>query len=137
MYTCELGAGAFRNGEPLTISPSPRNMSEMAGSLGSYMRRNTDLPDRLARVTSTRCIAVDYCALVNNDIHFAHYRGVRAWDHAPGWLLHAEAGGYNQCLDDTEYLAGKPGEGGILLATDREAWEALRGPIEKALETFK
>lgn len=137
MYTCQLGAGAFRNGERLTISPAPRDLADMEGSLGGYLRRKTDLPDRFARVTSTRCIAVDYCALVNGDVHFAHYRGVRAWDHAPGWLLHAEAGGYNQCLDDTEYLAGKPGEGGILLATDREAWEKLCAPIENALASFK
>jgi fructose-1,6-bisphosphatase/inositol monophosphatase family enzyme len=137
MFTCELGAGAYRNGERLSILSSPRELSKMEGSLGGYLRRNTDLPDRLARVTSTRCIAVDYCALVTGDIHFAHYRGVRVWDHAPGWLLHTEAGGYNQCLDDTEYLAGKPGEGGILLATDREAWEVLRDPLEKALATFK
>ena len=137
MYVCELGAGAFRNGTRLTISAAPRDLGDMAGSLGGYLRRKTDLADKFARVTSTRCIAVDYCALVNNDVHFAHYRGVRAWDHAPGWLMHAEAGGYNRCLDDTEYLAGKPGEGGILLATDREVWEALRGPIETALATFK
>ena len=109
----------------------------MEGSLGGYLRRKTDLSNNFARVTSTHCIAVDYCALVTGKIHFAHYRGVRAWDHAAGWLLHSEAGGYNQCLDDTEYLAGKPGEGGILLTTDREAWEALRGPIENALEAFK
>ena len=137
MYVCELGAGAFLNGERLMISPSPRALADMEGSLGGYLRRKTDLPAKFARVTSTHCIAVDYCALVTGEVHFAHYRGVRAWDHAPGWLLHAEAGGYNQCLDDTEYLAGKPGEGGILLATDREAWEVLRDPIEKALEVFK
>lgn len=136
MYVCENGAGAFRDGERLRIKASPRRMADMEGSLGGYMRKNTDLPDRLARVTSTHCIAVDYCALVNSDIHFAHYRGVRAWDHAPGWLLHTEAGGYSRCLDGTEYLAGKPGEGGILLATDREAWEHLQGPIEQAIASF-
>ena len=136
MYVCENGAGAFRDGERLHIKASPRRMADMEGSLGGYMRKNTDLPDRLARVTSTRCIAVDYCALVNSDIHFAHYRGVRAWDHAPGWLLHTEAGGYSRCLDGTGYLAGKPGEGGILLATDREAWEHLQGPIKQAIASF-
>jgi fructose-1,6-bisphosphatase/inositol monophosphatase family enzyme len=137
MYVCEKGAGAFRNGERLTIAASPREMRNMEGSLGGYMRKHTDLPDRVARVTSTRCIAVDYCALVNNDIHFAHYRGVRAWDHAPGWLLHTEAGGFNRCLDGSDYLAGKPGEGGILLATDEEAWETLQHPIVEAIASFK
>lgn len=136
MYICEAGAGAFRNGRRLKIEASPRAMSDMEGSFGGYVRRHTDLPDQVARVTSTRCIAVDYCALVNNDIHFAHYRGVRAWDHAPGWLLHTEAGGYNRCLDGTAYLAGKPGEGGILLATDAEAWDVLQTPIVDAIADF-
>jgi fructose-1,6-bisphosphatase/inositol monophosphatase family enzyme len=136
MYVSECGAGAFRNGDRLKIDPAPRNLSDMAGSLGGYLRRKTDLPEKFSRITSTRCIAVDYCALVNGDVHFAHYRGARAWDHAPGWLMHSEAGGYNRCLDDTPYLAGKPGEGGILLTTDREAWEALREPIEIALSDF-
>jgi fructose-1,6-bisphosphatase/inositol monophosphatase family enzyme len=130
MYVCEKGAGAFRNGERLRIDPSPRDMAQMEGSLGGYMRKHTDLPDQVARVTSTRCIAVDYCALVNNDIHFA-------WDHAPGWLLHTEAGGFSQCLDGTPYLAGKPGEGGILLATDAEAWDVLQNPIQDAIASFK
>ena len=136
MYVSERGAGAFRNGDRLRIDPAPRDLSDMAGSLGGYLRRKTDLPEKFSRVTSTRCIAVDYCALVNGDVHFAHYRGARAWDHAPGWLMHSEAGGYNRCLDDTPYLAGKPGEGGILLTTDREAWEALREPIGIALGNF-
>tara|TARA_Y100001970_G_scaffold294090_1_gene446696 strand:- start:1776 stop:2588 length:813 start_codon:yes stop_codon:yes gene_type:complete len=137
IYTCELGAGSFLNGERLEISPSPRLLADMEGSLGGYLRRKTDLPSNFSRVTSTHCIAVDYCALVIGEIHFAHYRGVRAWDHAAGWLLHSEAGGYNRCLDDSEYLAGKPGQGGILLATDREAWEMLRDPIQNALRAFK
>ena len=137
MYTCELGAGAFRNDERLKVLSSPPDLADFEGSLGGHLRRKTGLPDQLARVTSTRCIAVDYCAMVNNDIHFAHYWGVRVWDHAPGWLLHSEAGGYNRCLDDTQYFAGKPGEGGILYATDRDAWEKLRDPIKKALTSFK
>lgn len=136
MYVCELDAGAFCNGDRLKVEASPRSLAEMEGSLGGYLRRKTDLPARFARVTATRCIAVDYCALATGEIHFAHYRGVRVWDHAPGWLLHSEAGGYSRCLDDTVYLAGKPGAGGILLATDREAWELLRDPIQTAITSL-
>ena len=61
----------------------------------------------------------------------------RAWDHAPGWLLHTEAGGYSRCLDGTRYLVGKPGETGILLATDPEAWDVLQAPIQNAIANFK
>ena len=48
MYTCELGAGAFRNGEPLKYHRHRVTWPRWWGSLGSYMRRNTDLPKRVA-----------------------------------------------------------------------------------------
>ena len=115
------GCRHFINGERLKITPSPRIWLIWWG-LWVAMRRNTDLPKLLARVTATRCIAVDYCALVDNNIDFAHYHGARAWDHAPGWLMHSEADSYNQCIDDI-ISRRQAGRIGILLATDREAWE--------------
>ena len=39
--------------------------------------------------------------------------------------------------NDTIYLAGLPGEGGLLLASDRETWEMLRKPIKEALDTLR
>lgn len=136
MYVAQTGAGAFRNGERLRVAAAPRLLADMEGSLSGRIRRETDLPTRLARVTATRCIAVDYCALAAGDIHFAHYRGLRAWDHAPGFLLHSEAGGFSRCLDGRSYRIGLPGEGGLLLTPDEAAWETLRGPIEAAMATF-
>ena len=32
---------------------------------------------------------------------------------------------------------GKPGETGILLATDPEAWDVLQAPIQDAIANFK
>ena len=94
------------------------------------------MPDRFGRVTATRCIAVDYCALATGAIHFAHYRGTRVWDHAPGFLLHMEAGGYSASLDGTPYRIGLPGEGGLLLTADEATWRSLRGPIADALDVL-
>ena len=136
MFVAQKGAGAFRNGERLRVSAGPGSLAEMTGSLGGRIRRQTDLPKRFDRVTSTQCIAVDYCALAENNIHFAHYRGMRAWDHAPGFLLHAEAGGYSNCLDGAPYKIGLPGEGGLLLTADADMWKMLRGPIEEAIASF-
>lgn len=133
MYVAHKGAGAFRNGDRLHVATAPADHADMVGSLGGRMRRETDLPGRFARVTATRCIAVDYCALAEGHIHFAHYRGMRAWDHAPGFLLHGEAGGFSRCLDGAPYRIGLPGEGGLLLTTDEATWNSLRPPIDEAL----
>jgi fructose-1,6-bisphosphatase/inositol monophosphatase family enzyme len=45
--------------------------------------------------------------------------------HAPGWLLHREAGGYSARLDGSDYRPTVTG-GGLICAPDRESWEALR-----------
>lgn len=136
MYVAQKGAGAYRNRERLSVSPAPADHGRLEGSLGGRIRRETDLPERFGRVTATRCIAVDYCSLATGKIHFAHYRGTRVWDHAPGFLLHMEAGGFSRCLDGTDYLLGLPGEGGLLLTADEPTWESLRGPIGDALTTL-
>jgi fructose-1,6-bisphosphatase/inositol monophosphatase family enzyme len=136
MYVAEHGAGAFRNGERLRVGSAPTELAALEGSLGGRIRRETDLPKLLGRVTSTRCIAVDYCSLATGKIHFAHYRGTRVWDHAPGFLLHMEAGGFSRCLDGKDYRLGLPGEGGLLLTADEAAWHCLRPPIQDALDVL-
>ena len=133
MYAAEAGAGAYRNGKRLAVAPAPIEFGELEGSLGGFLRRRTDLPERFARVTATQCIGVDYCALADGTIHFAHYRGVWAWDHAPGFLLHAEAGGVGRCLDRSVYRIGLPEKGGLLLAPDEATWEKLRELIAAEL----
>lgn len=137
MYVAETGGGAFRDGERLRLAPVFGEPSAWKGSLGGVLRRKTDLPRRFARVTATGSIAVDYCALADGEIDFAHYRGTWVWDHAPGVLLHAEAGGFNLCLDGVPYRPGLPGEGGILLAPDRDAWDSLRDMIVPVLAQRK
>ena len=134
IYSAEAGAGAFRDGNAIHVAESPSDASLLEGSLGGYLRRKTDLPRRFARVTATRCIGVDYCALAEGKIHFAHYRGVSVWDHVAGFLLHAEAGGYGFCLDGTGFRAGLPGEGGVLMTPDERTWQELRPMIADALK---
>ena len=50
------------------------------------------------------------------------------WDHAPGWLLHREAGGYAAHFDGSAY-APKQRTGGLLVAPDRESWAALHAAL--------
>ncbi|HTW27290.1 MAG TPA: inositol monophosphatase family protein, partial [Acetobacteraceae bacterium] len=66
-----------------------------------------------------------YRLLAGGQCHFAMFHRLMPWDHAPGWLLHREAGGFAQRLDGTAYSAARS-DGGLLCAPDAASWEALR-----------
>jgi fructose-1,6-bisphosphatase/inositol monophosphatase family enzyme len=80
--------------------------------------------DRLAAVTDYRCAAHQYRMLAAGHCHVQLFRKLLPWDHAAGFLLHQEAGGYGRRFDGSAY-APSDIEGGLLLAPDQESWEAL------------
>jgi len=47
------------------------------------------------------------------------------WDHAPGWLIHREAGGHAAQFDGRPY-SPLARTGGLICAPDRASWEAAR-----------
>ncbi len=51
------------------------------------------------------------------------------WDHAPGWLLHQEAGGYSARLDGSAVYARLVTDGGLICAPDRASWQAVRDAL--------
>ncbi len=53
------------------------------------------------------------------------------WDHAPGWLLHREAGGYSARFDGSPYTPLE-NTGGLIGAPDRAGWEAVRAALLEA-----
>ena len=86
---------------------------------------------RLPRVAATwsyRCAAHEYRLAASGGCHFLLYHRLLPWDHAPGWLLHQEAGGYSAHFDGREYRPRQI-SGGLLCAPDRESWEALRATL--------
>ena len=50
------------------------------------------------------------------------------WDHAPGWLLHREAGGFAARFDGSPYLPTRT-DGGLICTTDEASFRALRGAL--------
>jgi len=80
---------------------------------------------RLASTASLRCAAHEYRTLAAGHCHVALYNQLTAWDHAAGWLLHREAGGYSAHFDGSPY---KPTHrtGGLLYAPDAGSWQAAR-----------
>jgi fructose-1,6-bisphosphatase/inositol monophosphatase family enzyme len=85
---------------------------------------------RLAMSSWLRCAAHEYRMAASGHCHLLFYNRLMPWDHAAGWLLHREAGGYSAHFDGSEYLPTHLA-GGLICAPDKASWlcarEALLG----------
>jgi fructose-1,6-bisphosphatase/inositol monophosphatase family enzyme len=79
---------------------------------------------RLAAAVGFRCAAHEYRLAAGGHVHALLYNRLLPWDHAPGWLLHREAGGYAAQFDGRGYSPLVTG-GGLICAPDRDSWQAL------------
>jgi fructose-1,6-bisphosphatase/inositol monophosphatase family enzyme len=80
---------------------------------------------RLGGSWDYRCAAHEYRMAGAGHCHFLFFNRLMPWDHAPGWLLHQEAGGYSARLDGSDYTPLRT-DGGLICAPDRDSWEAVR-----------
>jgi fructose-1,6-bisphosphatase/inositol monophosphatase family enzyme len=110
---------------------APVPAEEMTGNVSWRFlpepRRGTvcaNLP-RLAGSWDYRCAAHEYRMACAGHCHLLFFNRLMPWDHAPGWLLHQEAGGYSAKLDGSPYTPLR-NDGGLICAPDRASWEAAR-----------
>jgi fructose-1,6-bisphosphatase/inositol monophosphatase family enzyme len=75
-----------------------------------------------------RCAAHEYRLLATGGAHFVLYMKLTPWDHLPGMLIHAEAGGYSARLDGEPYVPSRM-DGGILVAPDKASWDEIRATL--------
>jgi fructose-1,6-bisphosphatase/inositol monophosphatase family enzyme len=80
---------------------------------------------RLGGTWDYRCAAHEYRMACAGHCHMLFFNRLLPWDHAPGWLLHQEAGGYSARLDGTPYSPLLT-DGGLICAPDRASWQAVR-----------
>jgi fructose-1,6-bisphosphatase/inositol monophosphatase family enzyme len=80
---------------------------------------------RLGGSWDYRCAAHEYRMACAGHCHLLFFNRLMPWDHAPGWLLHREAGGYSARLDGSEYTPLRS-DGGLICTPDRESWQAVR-----------
>lgn len=80
---------------------------------------------RLAMATDFRCAAHTYRLIAAGHLHVSFSSSVLPWDHAAGWLLHREAGGYTAHFDGSPYRPANR-HGGLISAPDPESWQAVR-----------
>jgi fructose-1,6-bisphosphatase/inositol monophosphatase family enzyme len=129
------GEGAWIEGENrsradlrVADAVSVERMEAIAGSnfLPEPLRTtvNNNL-SRLAMSSWLRCAAHEYRMAAAGHTHILFYNRLMPWDHAAGWLLHREAGGYSAHFDGTPYLPTHL-TGGLICAPDRESWTAVR-----------
>jgi fructose-1,6-bisphosphatase/inositol monophosphatase family enzyme len=83
---------------------------------------------RLRASVGFRCAAHEYRMVAGGHAHALVYNRLYPWDHAPGWLLHREAGGYSARFDGSAY-GPLVTAGGLLVAPDRACWEALHAAL--------
>ncbi|ANN66168.1 inositol monophosphatase family protein [Bordetella bronchialis] len=129
------GEGAWLENEhgvqtPLRVA-DPLPVQDMTGLIAV---RHLDDPLRatvnanalgLASSTILNCSAHEYRMIAGGHAHLLMYGRLMPWDHAAGWLLHHEAGGYGAHFDGTPYKPTHRG-GGLLYAPDAGSWKAAR-----------
>jgi fructose-1,6-bisphosphatase/inositol monophosphatase family enzyme len=113
----------LRVAEPVPVSQMVGSMSwrYMSEPLRSHVLHRLD---RLAAVTDYRCAAHQYRMLAAGYCHAQMFRKLLPWDHAAGFLLHREAGGYGRRFDGSAYHPSTI-DGGLLMTPDAESWEEL------------
>ncbi len=132
MTTAEAGGGAWLNGKRQRVAAAPADPAELSGVLLAGFFGNRELGrqvqarrDRLRTLKSRRCAASEYLRLATGEMHFALFTKLMPWDHCPGVLIHAEAGGYNCYVEGGRYTPSRTQAGGLLLAPDAGSSQAL------------
>eukprot|EP01037_Dinobryon_pediforme_P013683 gene13683-13800_t len=110
---------------------APVPVAQMAGGVSwRYLPGDlgAQVAARLPRVAASftyRCAGHEYRILAAGHCHYLMFGRLLPWDHAPGWLLHQEAGGFSARFDGTSYSPSVY-DGGLICAPDAESWENLK-----------
>ncbi len=136
----EKGGGAwlhaYNGGAPERMRvAAPVPLSEMWGGFNARFLESPLREEVRARASaalhdrySLGCAGHEHMRAARGVGHFTFHARTMPWDHAPGCLIHAEAGGVQARIDGTPYRPSGL-SGGLLAATDRESWRALRNAL--------
>lgn len=126
-YVAERGAGATLNGEPLRVSAP--GSAPYRTARRSWVGK--DLPGLGTLEMTWACCGVDYPRLISGDARILLYNRSMPWDHVPGALILAEAGGVIGRHDGTP-LTPQHLVGGIVAAPDQATYDS----VVTSLRTF-
>ena len=129
------GQGAWMNRKKIIVAPERQRKAhpgELRGAIFTRFlppqisKRVGQVQEAFARTTAgVICAGAEYPAIVSGKQDFALFWRTLPWDHAPGALFLAEAGGYVARPDGSDY---RPGDGkfGLLAAQSELSWHAVR-----------
>jgi len=135
MFSAMRGEGAWLDGARVQVAAAGP-LDAMSGALSPGF-----VPDESRRAAlrrhylfhgdpgDFRCAGREYSELSRGRRHFTTYHGLKPWDHAPGILLHREAGGYSATMDDGKPYSLQRHKGPLLAAPDQDSWQDLRALI--------
>ena len=134
----ERGAGAWlvrADGERLRQRfPDPVPLSAMVGAASVFLLPHAMRQPILSNLhkvrlnASYRCAGHEYRMIAAGHLHYLMYGKLMPWDHLPGTLIAAEAGGYVGRLDGSRYEVSHTA-GGLIVTTDRESFDTLRREV--------
>ncbi|HWI42785.1 MAG TPA: inositol monophosphatase [Nocardioides sp.] len=119
-YVAERGAGAWRNGERLTVA----GPGEAPYRTARWEWVGRELAGLGTLELSWACCGVDYPFLVEGQASAVVYNRSMPWDHLPGSLILIEAGGVIGHFDGTE-IEPQDLRSGLVCAPDRETYDAV------------
>lgn len=79
-------------------------------------------------IANYRCAGHEYRLAADGHVHFQMYNKTMPWDHVAGSLIVEEAGAHVAKLDGSPYRAADL-DGGLLIAPDKDSWQALRREV--------
>jgi fructose-1,6-bisphosphatase/inositol monophosphatase family enzyme len=129
-YVAELGAGAFRTRdgeapERLARPPAPQEPGDWRAVTARRSWVGRELTGLRPLELTWVCCGVDYARLVEGHADVVLYGHANAWDHAPGSLLLAEAGGRHGTLDGGPYRPHSTARPGLIAAADGATYDAM------------
>jgi fructose-1,6-bisphosphatase/inositol monophosphatase family enzyme len=134
----ERGSGAhlrFADGrsKKLQVATAP-GLADMVGHVSMTFLPEARKPEIFANLAKVRVTANyrvaghDYRTFATGHCHFVVFNKLMPWDHLAGCLISQEAGGHVARFDGSPYLPTHR-DGGLIVATDRDAWQALRREV--------
>ncbi|MFJ2742372.1 inositol monophosphatase family protein [Streptomyces sp. NPDC087440] len=108
--------------------PAELRGAALTGFLSPAARAHVEASaSRVGALSSgTRCAGVDYPRLASGELDFLLYHRTLPWDHAPGALLVAEAGGVVRRPDDASAYRPSDDRSGLIAAADTHTWRTVR-----------
>ena len=136
LLAAEVGGGTVRDGRRVVLDQPELSAADMPGTLNAStfatkeMARQIDKRrHRVGAVKTMGCAGAEYVRLVAGEIRFALFTKLMPWDHAPGSLILAEAGGVPRLLDGRAYAPTVRAGNGLLHAHSDHGWRTVHDAL--------